>query len=452
VALRRGHGHDADAIDTGSRPSLVAHADWGSRARSRWIAAAETRDGGWRVGPPRPVGEVSTLLPRLAEQAGGGCALVGFDFPIGLPAAYAERAGITSFREVLPELGRGEWARFFDVAERPGEISPRRPFYPRRPGGTSREHLHAGLGLDGDALLRRCERATATRRAAAPLFWTLGAQQVGAGAIVGWRDVLQPALAKGALDVALWPFDGRLEDLFAPGRLVVAETYPTDIYGQLGISFAGRGKHDEGARAALGEALVAWAGRLGLELEPELDQGLRHGFKSDDAFDAVVGLFGMLNVVSKYRAPGEPDDERIRGIEGWMLGHGADVEAIPATRGWTFSSLEELGEGPGFRKVRQAMGIRAFGVNVIVIPPGVVGRPHFHEEQDELYFVHAGLARFALPGEVRELGPGGLCHVESTTPRQVTSVGDEDLVLLVVGAKDGYVGRDGQLADPSKLG
>jgi hypothetical protein len=53
---------------------------------------------------------------------------------------------------------------------------------------------------------------------------------------------------------------------------------------------------------------------------------------------------------------------------------------------------------------------------------------------------------------LRELGPGGLCHVESTTPRQITSVGDEELVLLVVGAKEGYVGRDGRLADPSKLG
>jgi mannose-6-phosphate isomerase-like protein (cupin superfamily) len=354
----------------------------------------------------------------------------------------------------LPELGRGEWARFFDIAERPDEISLHRPFYPRRPGGTSREHLYAGLGLDGAALLRTCDRATATRRAAAPLFWTLGAQQVGAGAIVGWRDVLQPALADNALDVALWPFDGPLEELFVPGRLVIAETYPTEIYGQLGISFAAGGKRQEAARAATGAALALWAGRLGLELEPELEQGLRRGFRSDDAFDAVIGLFGMLNIVTKYHAPGEPEDERIRRIEGWMLGQGGDIDvlAMPTARRWSFSSLDELGDGPGFRKVRQAMGISAFGVNVIVIPPGVVGRPHYHEDQDELYFVHAGRARFALPGEARELGAGGLCHVESTTPRQVTSVGDEDLVLLVVGAKGGYVGRDGQLADPDKLG
>jgi len=119
--------------------------------------------------------------------------------------------------------------------------------------------------------------------------------------------------------------------------------------------------------------------------------------------------------------------------------------------GYAFGSIDELGEGV-FRKVRQELGVTAFGVNVLVLDPGVVARPHSHAEQDELYFVHAGRARFALPGESRELGAGGLCHVESTTPRQVSSVGDEPLVMLVVGAKNGYVGRDGQPVDPSKLG
>ena len=112
-----------------------------------------------------------------------------------------------------------------------------------------------------------------------------------------------------------------------------------------------------------------------------------------------------------------------------------------------FGSIEEMGDG-AFRKVRQELGVTAFGVNALVLPPGVTGRPHYHEEQDELYFVHRGRARFEVGGEVRELGPGGVCHVTSTTPRRITSVGDEDLVLLVVGAKDGYVGRDGHPAEP----
>ena len=380
--------------------------------------------------------------------------LVGFDFPIGVPAAYAERTGIVSFKDVLPQLGRGAWDRFFEPAERPEDISLRRPFYPRRPGGTKQEHLRRGLGLDAGALFRDCDRATGARRAAAPLFWTLGAQQVGRAAIVGWRDVLQPGLDDPRLDVALWPFDGPLDELVAPGRIVVAEAYPTEFYGHLGVSFAGTGKRERAARAENGAALLAWSRRRGLQLEAELERGLGEGFPSDDAFDAVVGLFGVLNVVFGYRESGEPEDLRVRRFEGWMLGRAADVDQteMPEPRGWSFSSLDELGYGAGFRKIRQALGVTAFGVNAILIPPGVVGRPHYHDEQDELYFVHAGRARFELPGETRELGPGGICHVESTTPRVVTSVGEEDLVLLVVGAKDGYVGRDGHLADPSGLG
>jgi mannose-6-phosphate isomerase-like protein (cupin superfamily) len=118
---------------------------------------------------------------------------------------------------------------------------------------------------------------------------------------------------------------------------------------------------------------------------------------------------------------------------------------------YAFSSLDELGDGV-FRKIRPALGITAFGANALVLPPGVEARPHYHDEQDELYFVHRGQAEFRLPGESRELGPGGLLHVESTTPRVLKNIGDEDLVLVVVGAREGYVGRDGHRADATKLG
>jgi hypothetical protein len=38
--------------------------------------------------------------------------------------------------------------------------------------------------------------------------------------------------------------------------------------------------------------------------------------------------------------------------------------------GYAFGSIDELGEGYGFRKVRHALGVTAFGVNAIVYPPG----------------------------------------------------------------------------------
>ena len=117
--------------------------------------------------------------------------------------------------------------------------------------------------------------------------------------------------------------------------------------------------------------------------------------------------------------------------------------------GYAISSLDELGEGYGFRKIRRALGVNAFGVNALVMPPGYEGFHHFHDTQDELYFVHRGRARVEVGGETREVGEGGLVHVEATTPRKVSNASEtEELVLLVVGGKDGYVQRDGHLVDP----
>jgi mannose-6-phosphate isomerase-like protein (cupin superfamily) len=117
---------------------------------------------------------------------------------------------------------------------------------------------------------------------------------------------------------------------------------------------------------------------------------------------------------------------------------------------YAFGSLDELGEGYGFRRIRAALGVTAFGVNALVMAPGYEGFLHYHDTQDELYFVHSGRARFEVDGEVRELGPGSLVHVESTMPRKFSNAGDDDLVVLVIGGKNGYVERDGHLVDPDR--
>ena len=117
--------------------------------------------------------------------------------------------------------------------------------------------------------------------------------------------------------------------------------------------------------------------------------------------------------------------------------------------GYTVSSLAELGEGHGFRKVRAALGVTAFGVNAIVFAPRYEGPNHFHDTQDELYFVHRGTATFTFDdGDEHTVGEGGLVHVESTTHRQISNRTDDDLVLLIVGGKGGYVERDGHLVNP----
>jgi hypothetical protein len=274
------------------------------------------------------VGELNSFLPGLKKLAGPeNCALVGFDFPIGLPLEYANRAGVDDFLVALKAFGHGKWSGFFEVASVPDEIGPFRPFYPHRPGNTRRSQLVDRLEMSSfDQLRRRCERGYEYRRAACPLFWTLGAQQVGKAAIVGWRDVLAPGLNDPGLNLAIWPFSGPLADLLLPRKLIAAETYPGEFYAHLGIDVkkSGYSKRNQMSRISVAPLLLEWARNAGVDLHPELhlaiENGFGYGVDGEDLFDAVVGLFGMLNVVFGRREPGELPDSRERRIEGWIFG------------------------------------------------------------------------------------------------------------------------------------
>ncbi len=113
--------------------------------------------------------------------------------------------------------------------------------------------------------------------------------------------------------------------------------------------------------------------------------------------------------------------------------------------GWAVANLDGLGEGPGFRKVRRELEVEAFGVNAVVMPEGYETGNHYHDEQEELYFVHRGTVELTFgDGASHVLGPGGLARVDAATVRKVKNVGDEPALYLVTGGKDGYVGRDGR--------
>jgi uncharacterized cupin superfamily protein len=107
-----------------------------------------------------------------------------------------------------------------------------------------------------------------------------------------------------------------------------------------------------------------------------------------------------------------------------------------------------MGERYGFRKIRRALEVDAFGVNALVLPPGYETGRHFHDRQQELYFVHRGTVEIEFgDGTAHRLSPGAAARVDAATVRMIRNVGDEDAVYLVVGGKDGYVGRDGRLPE-----
>jgi quercetin dioxygenase-like cupin family protein len=116
--------------------------------------------------------------------------------------------------------------------------------------------------------------------------------------------------------------------------------------------------------------------------------------------------------------------------------------------GYAVGDLDALGEGYGFRKVRKGLGVSAFGVNAIVMPPGYQTGRHYHDVQEELYFVHRGAIEMEFgDGSVHRLEEGAFARVDAPTLRRVRNVGEGDAVYLCAGGKDGYVGRDGRMPE-----
>ena len=120
------------------------------------------------------------------------------------------------------------------------------------------------------------------------------------------------------------------------------------------------------------------------------------------------------------------------------------MDDVITGEGWSVANMNSLGDGPGFRKIRSPLGVTAFGMNAIVLPAGIETGRHYHERQQEVYFLHAGRVEIEFgDGGKQTLEPGGIARVDASTVRKIRNVGDGDAVYVIVGGADGYVGRDG---------
>ena len=124
------------------------------------------------------------------------------------------------------------------------------------------------------------------------------------------------------------------------------------------------------------------------------------------------------------------------------------MSEITTGDGYAVGHIEDMGDRYGFRKIRRSLDVTAFGVNVLVLPAGYDAGHHFHDEQEELYFVHEGNVEMRFEdGSAHAMGPGAAARVDAHTVRNLVNTGDEDAVVLVAGGKEGYVGRDGQVPE-----
>jgi mannose-6-phosphate isomerase-like protein (cupin superfamily) len=99
----------------------------------------------------------------------------------------------------------------------------------------------------------------------------------------------------------------------------------------------------------------------------------------------------------------------------------------------------EAAFGGGFVKARAELGVTAFGIQVIQLPPNSSDYPeHDHAEdgQEEVFLALSGSGHIEIEGERVELGPDMLVRVGPAAKRKVYS-GPDGLRMLALGGAPG---------------
>jgi uncharacterized cupin superfamily protein len=100
--------------------------------------------------------------------------------------------------------------------------------------------------------------------------------------------------------------------------------------------------------------------------------------------------------------------------------------------------MEAIASG-SFRRARAELGITAFGLQVIDMPPNATGYPehdHGHDGQEEVYVALRGWADVEIDGERLRLDNETMVSVKSDVKRKLFP-GDEGLRVLVIGGVPG---------------
>jgi len=109
--------------------------------------------------------------------------------------------------------------------------------------------------------------------------------------------------------------------------------------------------------------------------------------------------------------------------------------------GYSMINVEDIeGGGPtgGFHFVRRELGVEAFGINWIDLPPGAEGFEHDEgeSEQEEVNVVVRGSGVYRIEGEDVPVQVGTFVRFDPETTR-VPVAGPEGMTLVAVGARRG---------------
>jgi hypothetical protein len=284
--------------------------DWGKDLSKRraWVAEVAAR----RVAPA----DVRPTLPRLVSFARAlpGRTVVAIDAALGVPGFYLEGAR----RAVAEWSGVEGFLSWVGLAMRTPSVLREvhsvaewrhdRPFIcvPAGPGS-----LNAFWTRCGGKLMRSIDQATGAK---SPFVVAGIPGVVGAGSRALWTQLVD---LLGTSDLAIWPFDGRLDAITQ--RIALAEIYPRVCYSlalepelPAALMPLGKGSASVRARAVASLEAASWTRTHAVSI-----RNLELAREDEDHFDAMISAAALLRCVLE----GHPLDEaRCDTVEGGILG------------------------------------------------------------------------------------------------------------------------------------
>ena len=104
--------------------------------------------------------------------------------------------------------------------------------------------------------------------------------------------------------------------------------------------------------------------------------------------------------------------------------------------GFTIRRRDELERTGKWRLVRRSLGCRAFGINLVEIPPGEAIPEHDETERDqeEVFFVLSGAPALVIDGREHRVPAGTFARLDPSLRRTVRNHGDQPASVLIVSA------------------
>lgn len=238
--------------------------------------------------------------------------------------------------------------------------------------------------------------------------------------------------ARAALEVSA--FGMSVSDLPPGFDQVPAHTHTFDGQEEIYLALAGSGELEiDGRRVPVDGETVVLVEPAAVRRPVAGPDGLRLlsvGAKPGEAYEPFEN--------SKAGAPETPVSE----LPGIKAAAEAAGQAAPPEPRYTAMRFDEMDSFKGaFHYVRRSLGIEAFGVAMITMPPNYADYPRHDETftgQEEVYIPLRGGGILEIEGDELELAPGTMVRVAPEPMRKLLP-GADGLSVLVLGGIPGAV-------------